>query len=262
MLEIIYRIYEVNEPSTTCNLQEFGIYSSTSQSCNTEILMDCMLVDSRDQFKQIIKDAYGENTPFRYSKKLKPGSVYCIIIGEHCYNTERYFNKMTFECDFCHSKVETYWSRPITISKYDIEYRLFGKHEYSDKKFCCESCKNKYVDEISRKLKPDDIDHFFVTRDQFTESNTNGYIYKITKKSTNQFYVGQTKYVPIFRWGEHLHTERFPVNQICDYKFEVIEIVGKSDDILEREKYWIQKLYKENPDLSLNIACTKGVISD
>lgn len=44
--------------------------------------------------------------------------------------------------------------------------------------------------------------------------------------------------------------------------FEVLEIVRKPDDILEREKYWIHMLYKENPNLSLNIACTKGVVFD
>ena len=42
-----------------------------------------------------------------------------------------------------------------------------------------------------------------------------------------------------------LKTERFPIKNITDYKFEVIEIVPKTENILEREKYYIQKFYKE-----------------
>ena len=71
-------------------------------------------------------------------------------------------------------------------------------------------------------------------------------------------------YAPIFRWGQHLKTDRFPISNIIDYKFEVLEIVPKSENILEREKYHIQKCYNENPDKSLNIMCVKtknGIIS-
>lgn len=85
-----------------------------------------------------------------------------------------------------------------------------------------------------------------------------GYIYKITKKSTGEFYVGQTQYAPVFRWGQHLKTKRFPIANILDYKFEVLEIVPKGENILEREKHYIQLLYRENPKKSLNIACVAG----
>ena len=56
-----------------------------------------------------------------------------------------------------------------------------------------------------------------------------------------------------------LKTERFPIKNITDYKFEVIEIVPKTENILEREKYYIQKFYKENPEKSLNIMCTANI---
>lgn len=92
----------------------------------------------------------------------------------------------------------------------------------------------------------------------FTE-DVAGYIYKISKKSTGEFYIGQTMYAPVFRWGQHLKTDRFPIENITDYKFEVIEIVPKTKNILEREKYYIQKFYKENPEKSLNIMCTANI---
>lgn len=65
--------------------------------------------------------------------------------------------------------------------------------------------------------------------------------------------------MPIFRWGQHLKTDRFNINGILDYQFEVIEVVPITENILEREKYYIQKYYKELPEKSLNIMCTANI---
>lgn len=260
MLEVVYRIYEVaDEETATKNLEKdnvFGLYSS-SKAQNIELLMDCMLCDSREQFKEIIRSEYGENIAFRYSKKLQPGDTYCIIIGEHCYNTERYFNKVTFTCDCCGATVETYYGKAIGYSDYEIRTYFFNIQKYANKRFCSHKCAEAYKQSERKRIAPDEEQEFYIQKDMFTEDIA-GYIYKITKKSTNEFYVGQTVYAPVFRWGQHLKTNRFPIKQIQDYKFEVLEIVPKSNNILEREKYWIQTLYRANPDKSLNIACTKG----
>lgn len=139
MLEVIYRIYEVADEETAAKNREkdlgFGLFSSTSKVENTEILMDCLICDSREQFKEIIKEQYGQAIAFRYSKKLKAGDLYCIIIGEHCYNTERYFNKVTFTCDCCGAIVETYYGSAIYFSDYEVRNRFYGIEEYAKKAF-------------------------------------------------------------------------------------------------------------------------------
>lgn len=256
-LEVIYRIYEVADEETAKHNREsdigFGFYSSTSKSENTELLMDCLMCDDRNQFKEIIKSMYGESIAFRYSKKLNPGDLYCIIIGEHCYNGNKYFDKIKFTCDQCGATVETYYSSPICFSPYEIRHELFNLQEYETKRFCCEKCKSDFKQIEIAKLRPNDDREFWISRDMFTKE-ISGYIYKITKKSTGEFYVGQTMYAPVFRWGQHLKTERFPISGITDYKFEVLEIVPKSENILEREKFYIQKCYMDNPSKSLNIA--------
>lgn len=262
MLEILYRIYEVADEETAQKNREqsfdFGIFSSTSKAENIELLMDCLICDTREQFKEIIKSEYGENIAFRYSKKLKAGDLYCIIIGEHCYDTEKYFNKVTFKCDGCGATVETYRNKPIKFGDYEIRTSFYGIEEYKEKQFCSKSCQYTYSNREREKLRPDNEQEFYIQRDMFTEDIT-GYIYKISKKFTGEFYVGQTIYAPVFRWGQHLKTERFPIENITDYKFEVLEIVPKNTNILEREKYYIQKLYKENPKKSLNIMCTANL---
>lgn len=70
-------------------------------SSNIEITMDCKICESREHFKELIKEEYGENIAFRNSKKLNVGDLYCIIIAEHCYNTERYFNRIEYFCACC-----------------------------------------------------------------------------------------------------------------------------------------------------------------
>ncbi len=262
MLEIIYRIYEVADEATAAeNLKkdmDFGLYSSTSKAQNIELLMDCIVCEDREQFKDIIRDEYGENIAFRYSKKLSPGDLYCIIIGEHCYNPERYFNKIEFTCDCCNAKVQTYLGKPIYFAPYEIKDSFYNIQEYAEKRFCSTKCKYEYLDRETRNLRPDDDQEFFVSKDMFSR-NVAGYIYKISKKSTGEFYIGQTIYAPVFRWGQHLKTSRFPIENITDYQFEVIEIVSKEENILEREKYYIQKYYKECPEKSLNIMCTANL---
>lgn len=262
MLEIIYRIYEVADEETVIqNIakdEAFGLYSSISKSRNNELLMDCMLCDSRDHFKQVIKDTWGKNTAFKYSKKLSVGDLYCIIIGEHCYTTERYFNKIICTCDCCGTTIKTYYGKPICYDDYEIKRDFYNIKDYATKRFCSHRCKQIHKEDTLHNLKPRDKQEFFVTRDMFTEKVA-GYIYKITKKETGEFYIGQTIYAPVFRWGQHLKTDRFPIKNITDYQFEVIEIVPEHENILDREKYYIQKYYNENPSKSLNIMCTHNI---
>ena len=106
----------------------------------------------------------------------------------------------------------------------------------------------------------DDVNEsLWISQDMFSNNDIAGYIYKITKKSTGEFYVGQTCHIPIFRWGQHLKTYRFPEDKINDYIFEVLEIVPKGKNILEVEKEYIQECYKKDPDKSLNISNTKNI---
>lgn len=258
MLEIIYRIYEVVEPK-----QPENVYAFWDLSNKVELTMDCKICDSREHFKELIREEYGD-IPFRNSKKLKAGDIYCIIIAEHCYNTERYFNRIEYNCAYCGGKVSGYVDKGERIGNYEIKNYLCNQTDiYSGLRFCSYTCKERFIERERRKCLDDGlVDESFITRDEFKTNGINGYIYKITKKSTNEFYIGQTNSLPIFRWGQHLKTSRFPISNITDYKFEVLEIVSESDNILEREKYYIQKCYLVNPEKSLNISCTANLITE
>lgn len=260
MLEILYRIYEVADELIPENEQAFGM-DSLSKKYSHEIAMDCLMCENRQAFKESIKELYGKDIKFAYNRKYPPGTMYCIIIGEHCYDKEKYFNRIEFTCACCGCKVTNYRDMSFRLEGYEIKNKLCNQQEkYLDLRFCGYKCKEHFIEKERLKCLADGlIDESFITKDTFKNSDIAGYIYKISKKSTGEFYVGQTIYAPVFRWGQHLKTERFDISGILDYQFEVIEIVDKSQNILEREKYWIQKLYMENPDKSLNISCTAGL---
>lgn len=267
MLEILYRIYKVpsdeKKAAKRKHMDEFCGWSSTSQMENEELLMDVCICDTRDQFKDIMRSQYGKDLKFAASKKYPEGTLYCIIIAEHCYDTERYFNKYTYECAECGCKVETYWKNPIMVNIWERDRDLFGIHDYDDYKFCCKECKANFLTKVKKKLRPeDDADNFWIDQHSFHKEGIIGYIYRITKKSTGEFYIGQTKYIPIFRWGQHLKTDRFDSENLTDYLFETIEIIREGDNILDKEKYWIQEEYKKCPEKSLNISCTKNIKPD
>jgi len=263
MVEILYRIYEVADGDIPENEQALGLLSLSKQF-SREIAMDCLICESRNAFKEIIKDTYGNDIKFAYNRKYPAGTIYCIIIGEHCYNVEQYFNKTEFICSNCGCKTTAYAGKAIYLSDYEIRNALCNQLEkYQNARFCSNSCLMMFLNRERKKCMDNgDVDESFISRETFSFMNVAGYIYKITKKSTGEFYVGQTKYVPIFRWGQHLKTDRFDIRGILDYQFEVLEIVDTSHNILEREKYWIQKLYKECPEKSLNIACTANVVTN
>ena len=268
MLEILYRIYRVRSEEEIQSLQDrdkeyYGIYSSISKVMNEEVLETVMICDDREHFKQNIRDIWGKDIKFTYSKKLKPNDHYCVIIGDHCYDTEKYFNKYEFECAHCKTKVTTYLKRHIQLSSWDIKNHLYNIPEYQSKVFCTEKCKHDYLISEEQRLKLDKNDevneHLWVSQEMFQDADIAGYIYRISKKSTGEFYIGQTCHIPIFRWAQHLKTDRFYQKGIGDYIFEVLEIVPKGKNLLEIEKQYIQEEYKKNPEKSLNISNTKNI---
>ena len=256
MLEVLYRIYEVEALET--KLERIDMFGTIN---NTELTMDCKICENREHFKELIREEYGENIAFRNSKKLNAGDLYCIIIAEHCYNTERYFNRIEYTCACCGTKVVGYIDKSERLDNYEIRNYLCNQlDKYADLRFCSCKCKQHFIEKERQKCLADGlVDESFITRNDFKRDDIAGYIYKISKKSTGEFYIGQTIYLPIFRWGQHLKTERFDIKGILDYQFEVIEVVPITENILEREKYYIQKYYKENPEKSLNIMCTANV---
>lgn len=253
-MEIIYRVYEIIDDN---GYKDKTILDQTICLCN-----------SREHFKEIMRELYNpKKVHFANSRKLEIGDIYINIISENCNNTEQYFIVEEYTCAYCNKNFKSNKRLLLKIRDgWRLNFACSEKYqenisEIENMCFCSNYCREEKTKDMIQKYqeyaKSNDLmqDHW-INRESFNKYKS-GYIYMISKKSTNEFYVGQTRYVPIFRWGQHLLTKRFELENIEDYKFEVLEIVEHLDKLNEREAYWINKKRDENPELSLNIIIPK-----
>lgn len=263
-MEIIYRINEICEYKKTnwegkeYTVKEVEILEQSICCCN-----------SREHFKEIMKDMYHpKKIHFANSKRLVDGDIFITIISENCYNTAQYFIVDDYKCACCgkefkaNKRMLKKFVYPQKFSNICSEKYLIDEEEINNMTFCSEFCKTKkekeIIDEYENFIKENNIvSDLYISKHQISEND--GYIYLITKKSTGEFYVGQSKYVPMFRWVQHLKTERFKLDNIVDYQFEILEVIPNyAPELLnERESFWINKKRNENPSLCLNIMIPK-----
>lgn len=239
-------------------LYKINKYSSKNRFHQECVVMECLVCNDREHFKEIIRETYGENIKFKYTKNLQEGDLYCTIIGELAYDKENFFNKKEFICSYCGVKVTTFRGLIHSLGEGSIKWRLFGsKEDYSKHLFCSPMCRENFIEKERKRIDPDIENDFYISKEDFKNDSISGYIYKITKKNSKEFYIGKTVHAPIWRWGQHLLTDRFPIENLENYQFEVLEVVSKSESLSEREKYWINKCYQENPSLCLNVVIYK-----
>ena len=254
-MQIIYRVYEKTVEGSN------GWFNQ-----NTILQQDVLQCESREHFKEIMKDFYGKDVAFRNSSKLEIGKIFISIISENCYDPETYLRIFKYTCDECNKeflangKTTLHFIRTGLIERESPTYFSKIKYEIQGKKFCSSKCSCNYEQRhinnaIKFREETDDVEDIWINKDRFANYGYEGYIYMISKKSTGEFYVGQTKHNPIFRWGQHLLTKRFNIENIEDYIFEILEKVPlkSSNDLTARETFWINKKRNENPLLSLNI---------
>ncbi len=255
-MKIIYRIYEKLDMREQ---NEWGYFDDKKI-----ISQEVCLANSREEFKKIITELYSpEPIYFANSKKRKVGDLICIIISDNAYDAERYLLVKDYECENCKRKFKATQKTVANFSEWDLrnfkdiceEKYLTMENEIIGMSFCCRYCYHAIKDKINKELKEYAYDNdltcnSWITKDSFS-SISDGFIYMISKKSTGEFYVGQTRYVPIFRWGQHLLTKRFKIENIEDYVFEVLEVCDK-EELNYKEAYWINKKRDENSHLSLN----------
>ncbi len=93
-------------------------------------------------------------------------------------------------------------------------------------------------------------------------------IYKITDKTNNKIYIGQTKRDIYRRFGEHLSrvNSKRKNDKFCSLYIAManhgrenfyVELIEEIEDFNadEREKYWIKEFDSVNPDKGYNLDC-------
>lgn len=240
----------------------YRVYKKGENYYNNEIIaQDVIEVKEKDDFKNAIKLIYGDDIKFKNTKNVKEGDLFISIISYDCNNPEDYLNTMKCTCDYYKKEFITRQIKMKKFHSYELD-RLFKlnpelfekyKFELESNIFCSSNCLTYSYCKYEKLFYDDYVEkngfiNTWVNRESSFKDS--GYIYMITKKSTQEFYVGKTNALPMFRWVQHLKTDRFSEENIVDYKFEILEVCREK--MTERETFWINKKYLENKEKCLN----------
>ncbi|BBF41983.1 hypothetical protein lbkm_0663 [Lachnospiraceae bacterium KM106-2] len=208
---------------------------------------------TRKEVKKAIKKR-SSIEKFAKPRKNKDG-IYALVLDSNKFFYDRFYKEIDTVCPHCGK-------------------RLFGKAADFPK---------IYANSYDESIKPDEEIYFcsYDGRREFTsklrgeegewqnkdgyENNGGvyGYIYHIYNRSTNMHYIGQTLYMPFFRWQEHVKSRL--KGDICDLVFETVtEVRVKSKEYLNNiEAWWINKYISDyGRDRVINITVPKVTIND
>lgn len=178
----------------------------------------------------------------KFAKPRKNEGIYAILLD----SSQFYYDRFNMEIDtLCFN-----FHKPIKGKLKDFTYIDHDGEKYC---FCNYDCKH---DVNSKLYSPEG--EFQEREDYRTNGGVYGYIYHIYNRNTNMHYVGQTIYMPFFRWQEHVKSGL--KGDICDLVFETItEVRVKSQEYLNSvEAWWIRKYIEEyGRDNVINITVPK-----
>lgn len=191
-------------------------------------LLDEYYLCGDDMTRADVKKAVTERSSVeRFAKPKKSSGIYALIMESNQFFYDRFNIDVDTICFNCHLKIKGKQKDFPYITNED-------KNKYY---FCSYDCRRI----IQNKINPYCEGEFQAREDYTTNGGTYGYIYHIYNRKNNMHYIGQTVYMPFFRWQEH--AKSCLKGDITDLTFEVVtEIRVKSQEYLNNiEAWWIQK---------------------
>lgn len=181
----------------------------------------------KKEAKILIEDEYKKKFPLRVLKKDIDSNDFLLSIKDM---TNNEYLKGLFESQECEEC-------QMTFRRIDLYNN--SNERYKGDCFCSDSCKSinyerKRVVEFNK-----NVDFYSAIP----------VIYKITNKKTSKCYIGQTNQSFTLRWWQHIKWgksdckfhEEMRSSNITDWTFEVIHICKTSDELDERESYYIRE---------------------
>ena len=141
---------------------------------------------TRDAAKAEVKTRSGVE---KFAKPRNGNGIYALIMDSNQFFYERFNIEIDTVCLNC--------NKPIKGKMKDFPHIIHGDKKYH---FCCYACKREVLQEIN----PYNEGEFQEREGYETNGGVYGYIYHIYNRKTNMHYIGQTVYMPFFRWQEHI----------------------------------------------------------
>lgn len=201
---------------------------------------------TREEVKKAVKERSGVE---KFAKPRKHSGVYALILDSSLFFYERFMTEVDTFCLNCHKKIKGKVKDfpRITVDNGET-YR-----------FCSYDCKRVTYNKVN----PYSEGEFQEREGYESNGGVYGYIYHIYNRSTDMHYIGQTVYMPFFRWQEHVKSGL--KGSITDLVFETVaEVRIKSQEYLNNiEAWWIQKFVHEyGKERVMNITVPKLTMED
>jgi hypothetical protein len=221
----------------------------------------------REGAKQAVKGRYCSRTSggIRFTKpKKQTDGLYAIVMDSTKFYYDRFNAEVDTLCFWCHEPVKgkaceyprAYIGDDYGYDSTDDVFGDLNKTAY----FCKYDCKSHF----HNNLRNDEGE--FQVKEEGQNGNVFGYIYLIYNRAQNVYYVGQTRFMPFFRWQEHVKDGS--KGEISDLSFstlaEVMRNKHQNDEqnqlyLNSIEAWWIAKFQQERYEV-FNISKPKITI--
>jgi len=213
------------------------------------VLLDEYYLCGNDMTRTEAKEKVEEKSSIKkFAKPRKGNGIYAIIMESNQFFYDRFNIVIDSFCFNCHAKING-------------KMKDFPSIEHNGKKyyFCSWDCKR----ETTLKVNPYNEGEWQEREGYETNGGVHGYIYHIYNRKTNMHYIGQTIYMPFFRWQEH--AKQHIKGDLVDLVFETItEIRNKSQVYINNiEAWWIRKFIDEyGKENVMNVTIPKITMED
>lgn len=219
-------------------------------------LLDEYYLCGEDLKRENVKEKVKERSNVeRFAKPRKNNSgVYALIMDSNEYFYNRFTKEVDCLCFNCHKHIKGKLKDFPNMTG-DADTNISENRYY----FCSWECYR----EVSQKINPYFEGEWQKRENYETNGGVYGYIYHIYNRKTNMHYIGQTVYMPFFRWQEH--ARQHIKGDLVDLIFETItEVRVKSQEYLNNiEAWWIRKfIHDYGEENVMNITIPKITISD
>jgi hypothetical protein len=221
----------------------------------------------REEVKERVKEQYCSKTAsdLKFSKpKKQTNGIYAIIMDSEKYWYDRFYTKVDTHCFWCLKPVKGKAGEfPREYIGDDFHYTQ-GDDIFGDLTktafFCCYDCKRHYSSSIRHN------EGEFQMKEEGQNGDIFGYIYLIYNRAEDVNYIGQTRYMPFFRWQEHIKSGK--KGNITDLSFSVLTEVFRNPTMNEdqnqlylnsMEAWWIAK-YEHERQSVVNVTKPKITI--
>ena len=195
---------------------------------------------TREQAKTLVQTRYGA-APLKWAKPQKGPGVYVLVMESTRFFYDRFYTTIDTLCFWCHAPIV---GPAREFPRHTPAGTDFGPDTVY---FCTYDCKRQFHFATDPRYEGD-----FQEKEAGDQGETFGYIYHLYNRADNCHYVGQTRFLPFFRWQEHVKSGL--KGDIEDLVFSVLTRVrrksGATDQdnrqyLTDLESWWINKFVEE-----------------